>query len=180
MRQAILIVTISIIAISLVGCQLERGTAYAKYDNLKLDNLIGVWQAKYESKKFDDLSGIETLVINIDGTFQQSYNNGKGYSYSGELSYWRLVRLSNGKAQIHLEKGIFFPGILTLSENPEDSKDMVFSMYDPAQEKNILFSRKIILNIMVEFESPNHIILLDHLPVGDLDSPLTIQFMKAP
>lgn len=65
----------------------------------------GVWQADYTGMRCVDiqLTGVETLTLRADGTYQQIYDDGKGYVYRSSWNKWylnsegRILHLKNGR-----------------------------------------------------------------------------------
>jgi len=165
---------LAVLIFALGSCQANHA-AYVQYDCFDAQEIIGVWQADY-AEYDSDLIGLETITIQTNGAFDQSYT-GVIEMVSTKNVAWSIIQLDNGIAQLHLPGGIEFPQIIfSLSESDiEEWTEATFSLIDPAGNERITFSGETILNIL--FDSRGNITLC-HLPAGDPDAPITICFSK--
>ncbi len=70
---------------------------------LQPSDLIGIWEARYPGR------GVDKLIIKADGTYQQVFDDGKGYVYTSPWNEWRMERLPDGRVRLHLEGGRYYP-----------------------------------------------------------------------
>lgn len=66
--------------------------------------LVGTWRAQYTGiQNFDiKLTGVETLTLRVDGTYQQIYDDDKGYMYTSPWNSWHL---DSKEGRLYLESG---------------------------------------------------------------------------
>ena len=63
-------------------------------------DLLGAWEAHYSSPG----TGIDRIVFQADGTFQQFYDSQESYTYVTPWNHWYVERLPEGNTiHIHLE-----------------------------------------------------------------------------
>jgi hypothetical protein len=130
-------------------------------------DLVGTWKAAYEDIGFHHVSGVEVLTLRADGTYQQTYKDGKGYVYT---SPWYKWRLENGRV-IHLEHGRFYLHGIAWAESFENSGTNID--FDGIT----LNGTEIVLYAWRDSSALGGVIL-EHLPVGDGDSPDIVQFHR--
>jgi hypothetical protein len=132
-------------------------------------DFVGTWQAEYTDVMTwsgERVFGIERLTLKADGTYQQVYDDGKGYVYTSPWNKWHLKRLSNGRTQIHLRGGRYYPSGIQTAENYARGRSLMF-LYDPATDKTVDLGGDVILNVEVYSDTPQGLNLV-HLP-GNLD-----------
>ncbi len=140
--------------------------------------LTGDWRCDYNGlgDLGEPLIGTEIITFRDDGTYQQMYRDGRGYSYTSGWSRWRLESLPNGLQQVHLDKARFYPAGVQFAEDLEAGR-VGISMWDPATGRNFDLRGEAILNVVARSSAPGGY-ELDHLPVGDLDAPTFLAFRR--
>lgn len=129
--------------------------------------LAGVWTTTYEGIGPFRVSGVETLALRSDGTYQQTYENGS-YVYKSSWNPWWV---EDGWI-IHLMHGRFYLYGVTWAEDFATSGTEVHFMDGTA-----LDGTEIILFARPDSDIPGRL-LLEHLAVGDPDSPDVVQFRR--
>jgi len=116
---------------------------------------------------FDQVVSVSPL--SVDGTYTQQYSDESGVAYVGLPGKWRI----DEDGFVHLEGGIWFPlGSARAIDAKADG--MVLSL--PIYGKRILVDlQSEILLLPVNYDG---VLRLRHLPVGDLDSPMSIELVK--
>lgn len=108
-RQRRLIWLLLICVVLLAACLL--GVAYfdAALQAITPDEIVGAWRADYAGRRnFDGdvLSGVETLTIRPDGTYQQTFEDAQsGYFYRSEWNHWRWDARGSIVGFLYLESG---------------------------------------------------------------------------
>ncbi len=108
-----------------------------------VDELVGVWRTDYTGIEYDTaiwegsafksvhrkLTGIEILILRADGTYQQIYDDGKGYKYISPWSRWWIER----DWILHLEGGRFFA--LGIEDAEAYARGVALTVLGPANER---------------------------------------------
>lgn len=129
--------------------------------------LAGVWTATYQNIGPFRVSGVETLTLRADSTYQQTYENGS-YVYSSSWSPWWI---EDGWI-IHLVGGRFYLHGVSVAHKLENGEaSMRFT------NEVVLDGTGIILFARPDPDAPDQLVL-EHLPVGDPDSPDLVQFRR--
>ena len=151
-----LILLIGLIPPGLVGTlqDIKRGA----WTTFEATELVGTWEATYEDVGPFLVSGVETLTLRVDGTYQQVFRGEGGYVYT---SPWYKWWLEDGRL-IHLEHVRFYPDGITWAEAPEG---------------RTLAGKEIVLYVWPDPGAPGGMIL-EHLPIGDPDAPDYVQFHR--
>lgn len=89
------------------GCvsQEQRGP----FPTVSPDLLVGIWQADYSAYPGlafygENFRGVETLILNTDGTYRQTYDDREGHLYTSPGSTWYIQ-----DCQLYLEGGRYYP-----------------------------------------------------------------------
>jgi len=139
---------------------------------------VGTWRADYAGiENFDiKLTGVETLTLRADGTYQQVYDDGKGYVYT---SLWNKWYLKPGERLLYLEGGRVYPlGIKEAERRAANPRGVAVCTYLPysSMDKHIeIDCTDAILYIRPEPGAPGGLILV-YPEVGDPDDPEYVQF----
>jgi hypothetical protein len=143
-------------------------------------DLVGTWRAYYEEHEFErrgclsEVTGIETLTLRADGTYQQVYEDGKGYVYVSSWSRW-FLESSKGSLVLHLEGGRFYPLGIDGAERLASGQLSYHSDDDGRGNSLDLDGSEVILNVVGSYQAPGGR-FLDYPPVCDLDSPVIVTF----
>jgi hypothetical protein len=149
-----------------------------------VSNLTGIWRAEYDEREFrmggciDIPTGVETLTLRADGTYQQVYDDGKGYVHTSTWNNWYQDD-SGGRAVLHLEGGRFYPlGIKraeSLSRGPWVYTDENGYGWGRSLELN---STEVVLFVTHHWYilKDEHEVTLDYPLVCDPDSPVYVTF----
>lgn len=173
---------------SISACTIVQFTA--PLETLEASNLVGTWQANYENYELYDaawmittlvrITGVEIFILKADGTYQQIYDNGKGYVYTSPWNKWSLERLPNGRLQVHLEGARYYLNGIEWAEDP----GAVVVTWDPATGEMVKLGKgkELILNVNVVVSTSSsgvtREVILEHLPTGDPDSPEIVKFHR--
>lgn len=130
-------------------------------------DLVGTWKAVYRDIGFEHASGIETLVLRSDGTYQQTYQDGRGYAYTSPWYEWWLDESSI----VHLDRGRFYLNGIVEAEMLAEGDALI------TYPEVTLDGTEIILYVWRDANAPGGLVL-EHLPVGDGDSPDIVQFYQ--
>lgn len=133
----------------------------------ELGDLVGTWKAVYQNVGFKHASGFEILILRADGTYQQTYQDGKGYVYTSPWYEWWLDEGSI----VHLDRGRFYLHGTVEAEMIAEGDAVV------AYPEVTLDGTEIILYVWRDANAPGGLVL-EHLPVGDGDSPEIVQFYQ--
>ena len=123
-------------------------------------------------------TGVETLTLRADGTYQQVYDDGKGYVYTSTWNNWYQDD-SGGRAVLHLEGGRYYPlGIKraeSLSRGPWVYTDENGYGWGRSLELN---STEVVLFVTHHWYilKDEHEVTLDYPLVCDPDSPVYVTF----
>jgi len=132
-------------------------------------DLIGVWRAGYsQSPARVDKSGVETVTLLADHTYQQTYHDGSGYSYESPWHSWYLDQ----DGLLHLEGGIWFA--LGVSDAFKAHQGRVEAITLHGKYVTINLSKEIVLVV----DDYNAQIGLESLPIAPLDEPGTVLFFR--
>lgn len=140
----------------------------------EVSDFVGTWRATYENVEnvWGSVSGVETITLKADGTYQQTFEGEKGYVYTSPWNKWWL---ESGRV-LHLEGGRFYPlGI-------QDAEDLASgrlgaSLISPTGERVELDGTEIVLYPSSYSDAPSGVVL-EHLAVGDPDSPDIVRFYR--
>lgn len=168
--KAALVATITFLVI-VVGLPMAFGflddVKRGALTRLEAGDLVGTWEAVYLDIGFEHASGVEILTLKADGTYQQIYKDGRGYVYTSPRYKWWLEK---GRI-IHLEQGRFYLDGITEAEMLARGDARI------AYPEITLDGTEIILYVWRDPDNPNGLVL-EHLPVGDGDSPDIVQFHR--
>jgi hypothetical protein len=143
-------------------------------------DLAGTWRAHYEEDQFERcgclsvVTGVETLVLRADGTYQQVYEDGRRYVYAGPWSAWYLEEVPGG-VTLHLEGGRFFPLGVGGAERLASGQLSYHSDDDGRGNPLDLDGSEVILNVVGSARASSGR-YLEYPPVCDLDSPVIVTF----
>ena len=87
-------------------------------------DVLGVWQLDYKGTltRAGWLSGQETIILESDGKYRQSFDNGTGKNYPSNSNIWMLTRDYDGKQVVKLDSMRYFPnGVEQAFSNPPES-----------------------------------------------------------
>lgn len=166
--------------ISLVACGgVDVGNPFKTFTP---SELVGTWRADYAGVEYSGtysrikLTGVETLTLRADGTYQQIYNDGKGYLY---ISPWNKWRLDSKESFLYLESGrAYYLGIEDAertAKNPPgkamctylrneridvDCADVIFQVLPASMATNLTDKR----------------VVLESSELGDPDDPEYVRF----
>lgn len=94
-------------------------------DTFRESDLVGTWKVEYDG--FYDDGGIDTLILEADGTFKQIYENGSGdYIFETPWNKWWLERFPDGRVRVHLKGARYY-----LSGIREAEPGRIDSFFDP-------------------------------------------------
>ena len=136
------------------------------------DELVGTWQAKYENfwNFSKEITGVETIILRADGTYQQIYDDGKGYKYVSPWNKWRLER---GR-DLYLEGGRFYA--LGIEDAKAYARGGILDVIAPGNERMELM-REIVLFVGPTSLAPGGAVLFSP-PISDLDAPKFAKFYR--
>lgn len=181
LRNLVLIATLSAV-LPWCSCTIgPRPTAYSDPPPTFQDSdLVGSWQAVYggheaEGGLWARMSGVEMLVLRADGMYQQVYNDGNERVQTGSWNTWSIERLPDGRVQVHLVGGRFYPLEIELGEDLADGTWAYHTYDDGTGHPLRLDGTEVILMVRALSAAPEEV-YLSYPPVGDPDSPVVVTF----
>ncbi len=108
-------------------------------------DLVGIWESHYSSWK-----GVELLVIKDDGTYQQIYEDSKGYLYISEIEKWHLEPQNSGRLFLRFVKGRYFPegpNWASLLGTDPLHPNLLYSYFDPKDNSAIVMDNELLLEV---------------------------------
>jgi len=139
---------------------------------------VGTWRADYTgTENFDiKLTGVETLTLRADGTYQQIYDDGRGYVYA---SLWNKWYVKPKERLLYLESGRLYPlGVKEAERRARNPRGAALCTYPPysSMDKNIeIDCTDAVLYILSEPSAQGGLILV-YPEVGDPDDPEYVKF----
>jgi len=165
MITSVTLSVLALLAMMSAGCTLTQDNASPP----RVEDLVGTWMADYnQSASTFDSTGVETLVFRSDGKYQQVYSNGSGYTYESPWNNWYL----DSDGFLHLEGGRWYVGGPAKAES--DSKGAVLSTKIKDKDVTINLGEEILLVISTRRGAT----VLEHMPLGDPDSPIVVFFSR--
>jgi len=156
---------------------------------IERDNLIGTWTADYshynrEPRGVTLPDGKETLVLRADGTFEQDFQAVTGF-HRKVLGKWESenVKTDRYRMRIHLYGAMYYLEGLSAATDPNFGA----TMWDPIVHQYVSIGSKsgvVILyatRLLWKSQSPcgrKYDLVLQHLPIGDLDAPTWVTFYR--
>ncbi len=146
-------------------------------------DLVGTWRADYDEyfrghswSCYGRATGVETLTLRADGTYQQVYDNGKGYAYTSSWNEWRQQY-----NRIHLAGGRFYAlGIEDATKLA--SGQLIWHTDDDGtgHPLDLDSTTGITLHVTPRWYvfTNEREVTLDYPPVCDLDSPVIVEFHR--
>ncbi len=162
------------IIVACCWCLLLPTLDYNPFRVIEPSDLVGTWRAVYDVHEYDRacwflVTGVETLTLRADGTYQQVYNDGQGYTYTSPWNKWHF----NGRT-LHLEGGRFYPLGIEDAEKLANGQLYYYSDDDGTGRPLELDSTTGV--ILHAWPSHGGEIILQYPPVCDLDAPLYVEF----
>lgn len=139
---------------------------------------VGTWRADYTGTENLDikLTGVEILTLRADGTYQQIYDDGKGYVYTSPWSKWYL---KSKERILYLEGGRLYPlGVKEAERRAKNPRGAALCTYLPysSMDKNVeIDCTDAVLYILPE-PSVQGGLILAYPEVGDPDDPEYVKF----
>jgi hypothetical protein len=99
--------------------------------------LSGIWKTDYRHKSILDRNSMkqtnasgwsEQLILNPDGTYQQIFDDGKGYLYQSNLNKWSVIIESDHTTKIKFENMRYYPDGIKYAEDHERNLKLEVSM----------------------------------------------------
>lgn len=170
-------VTLSVlVAATIVSC---CGRWLASYD-LEASDLVGTWSADYEAafgkRCWYRMTGVETLTLRADGTYQQVYDDGRGYVYVSPWNRWHL-KDDRGASILHLEEGRFYPLGIEWAEALAERSWQYHADDDGRGQPLDLDGTEAILFVRASAQRPGGVYFL-YPPVCAPDVPVYVEFHR--
>jgi len=151
---------------------------------IEYDDLIGEWTADYS--QYDDSlalpNGKEKLVLNADGTFEQDFRTMSGHQ-SKVSGKWTAEETDIGWIRIYLNGAIYYLQGLRVAKDPTYG----IAAWDDVTNQHvritggrgmvILYARRWLWKSQ-SLCGREHELILQHLPIGDLDAPEYVTFYR--
>lgn len=104
----------AVLLVAISTCSWQKDPIYSDPPASFQDSqLVGLWEARYDLYA----SGVDTLTIRADGTFQQAYHNADGYTYTtAPDGRWYVERLWGGRIYLHLQGARFYDEGVRIAE----------------------------------------------------------------
>lgn len=163
-----------LIALSMAGCCCAGLT----FDELEASDLVGTWRADYDEDYFGrrcwyTVTGVETLTLRADGTYQQVYYDQRGYVYESPWNTWHLDEY-RGSSVVRLDGARFYP--LGIQDAEKMARgELVYHAIDYSGGRIDLDGSELVLYAYGSLAAPGGMILR-HLQVCDPDAPAIVDF----
>lgn len=155
-------------------------------------DLIGKWTADYS--QYDDptfavqlpAGGIETLILHGDGTFEQDFMKNAGIPFQKHVSgTWRAKKISNAYTRISLKGAMYYLSGIIAANDPTYG----VVTWDPILGQDVeiksgfvvLYATRLSMDSKYDSKVPcgkKDDLVLQHLPIGDLDAPTWVTFCR--
>lgn len=142
---------------------------------IKPSDLAGTWRAEYDkyARHNCSLTGVETLTLRPDGTYQQVYEDRKGYVYTSPWNEWHLDHSRRGYLIVRLKGGRFYP--LGVEDAERIARgELRYHVESYGGEIVTVDATEVILYVFATREGP----YLEHLPVCEPDFPVNVEFYR--
>jgi len=187
MNQRSRCLALTLLFMLLVACNLAPG----KVPPIEYGDLIGKWTADYsqynrEPRGVTLPNGKEILVLRADGTFEQDFQATTGYHrrVSGK---WRAEKIDYEWTRIYLNGAFYYLEGLPAAQDPYFG----VAAWDPILHQHvsignrpevvILYATRLLWDSKYDSKVPcgaKHELILQHLPIGDLDAPTWVTFCR--
>ena len=169
--------------IAVAGCQtmVRDETPPIKYRDL-----IGRWVADYRQYDVPLPPGKEILILRSDGTFSQIFESTMGQEQIA-TGKWSTEEISDTWTRIYLVGASYYLAGLLAAQNP----NFGIEAWDPALRHHVSIGNKSGFVILYATRLPwdskydskipcgkKGEIVLQHLPIGDLDAPTWVTFCR--
>ena len=123
-KRGVLYVMFILVTLVLSGCMDDiryRVSCQRPYD-IEQSEIVGVWQITYRKYKNPDspssrISGVETLIIHADGTYNQHFQSA-AYNYTSPANRWVLVLNEGDGPKLQMEGLRYFADGLDYINGP--------------------------------------------------------------
>jgi len=183
MKQLLMYIAWTLILVFTVGCQ---AVAQNEPPSIKYKDLIGRWVADYSQYDIPLPHGKEVLVLSPNGTFEQIFEPtiGQEKIVTGK---WSTEEVNNGWTRIYLVGASYYLEGLLATQDPNfgvRAWDPVLRHHVSIGNKSgfvILYATRLPWNSKYDSKIPcgeKGEVILQHLPIGDLDAPTWVTFCK--
>ncbi len=158
-----------LISTIVLACAIDTANPFKTFTP---EELVGTWRAEYKNfRNFDiEVTGVETITLKADGTFQQIYDDGKGYKHTSLWNKWRLER---GR-DLYLKGGRFYA--LGIEKAEGYARGGILEVIAPGNRR-IELNGEIVLFLGPTSLAPGGAVLISP-PVSDLDAPKYAEFYR--
>ena len=151
-------------------------------------DLIGKWVADYD--QYNGLTlpqgGKETLILHENGSFEQYFEKISGIPFQERVSgEWQVEEIDDEWMRISLEGAMYYlDGLHDARNAPKiGAWDPILNKHVTIQSGSIvvLYARRLLWDSKYDPKIPcgrKYDIILQHLPVGDLDAPTWVTFCR--
>ncbi len=183
MKRHILFAVLMILAASLLtaGCLVLGETP--EIPPITPDDLVGRWVADYSLYTEVDIHNAkETIVLHSDGTFIQEFQPGSG-ALEQDSGQWRAEEVGKYWTRVYLDDAVYYPQRFLFGGDPAsgilawDNVTNEHVRITGERGKMILYATRLLLRS----QSPcgrEYDLVLQHLPIGDLDAPEYVTFYQ--
>ena len=190
MRQGLRSLVIFLMVALSVACTV----ATEEVPPIERDDLIGEWTADYS--QYDDpvwavwlpTGGIERLVLHADGTFEQYFEKTAGIPFEKRVSgTWKAERVSKYRTRIYLYGAMYYLDGVRFAKKPTSG----ISAWDPILSERVeignsagvvvIYATRLLSDSKYNSKIPcgkKYELVLQHLPIGDLDAPTWVTFCR--
>jgi hypothetical protein len=183
MKRYVLFVVLMVLTASLLtACHLILGEA-PEIPPITPEGLVGTWIADYSQyTQVDIRDAKEIIVLHSNGTFSQEFQT-KREHLEENSGRWRAEDVNEYRTRIYLDGAIYYPERFLLGGDPASG----ITAWDNVTNQHveitggrgviILYARRLLL----KSESPcgrEYDLVLEHLPIGDLDAPEYVTFYR--
>lgn len=119
-------------------------------------DLVGIWEAHYDGPG----TGVDSLVIRPDGTFQHEYNSFETLYFKSPWNKWWIERFEDGRIYVHLRGARFYNQGVRIGSD-EGHK----TFHDPVHDIYVEVGRELVLSVRTASDAAGGLVL-KHLRYG--------------
>ena len=183
MKRCLLYIAGILVITLVVACQV---TTENQVPPVEYRDLVGTWMADYSQYDVSLPRAKETLILNANGTFEQIFEAtmGRRRSVAGK---WSTEEMDDAWTRVYLVGASYYLQGISVAKDPDfemSAWDPVLSHHVPTGNKSglvILYATRLLLDSTYNSQIPcgkKGDVILQHLPIGDLDAPTWVTFCK--
>ena len=187
MNRGLTFLVLNLFIMILAACHIIQGEPISPIERA---DLIGKWVANYDQYDYFALpqGGKETLILHENGSFEQYFEKISGIPFQKRSSgQWKVEEIDGEWMRISLEGAMYYLEGLQNARNASklDAWDPVLNKHITIQSGSlvVLYAKRLSWDSKYDSKIPcgkKFDIILQHLPIGDLDAPTWVIFCRDP